>query len=151
MAVKKTVQIEFANTAYSAVSCMTDLKDAVQSAAPNLLSKYQVGLGIPRVINGYQVVTDLTIPEEIAEDFSIGNHLRGLSAYLLKYCDGRYDAAVMGKRLLNYVVLPEEGDSTQDYSLADRLSMVAAFAELLKNNDSVSNEKISRIMAILGE
>lgn len=151
MLITKTVQIEFADSNYNAVDYLADLRAASESASLNLFSKYEVRLEMPRVINGYRVVMDVRIPESIVDEFSIGNHLRGLSAYLLKYCNGRYDDAVVGKRLLNYTVLPDNSDEPDEYSMADRLSVIEELAELLKNNDSASNNKICRIINILRE
>ena len=149
MLVTKTIQIEFANSNYNAVDCIKDLRAATESASLNLFSKYEVRLEMPRVMNGYQVVMDVRIPEEIVDDFSIGNHLRGVSAYLLKYCDGRYDDAVVGKRLLNYTVIPETVETSFSYSFSERLSLIAAVAELMKNDDEQTTLKIRKIQEII--
>ena len=148
--VTKKVQIEFANSEWNIVDCYQDLKSAVQSASLNLFSKYNVQLEMPRVINKSQVVMDVKIPDEIAQDFSIGNHLRGLSAYLMKYCNGKYKNAVVGKRLLNYIDLPVSEDELEE-KIVQQLSMISKFVELLKNNDKDSLEKINKIVMILDE
>jgi len=148
--VTKKVQIEFANSEWNIVDSYQDLKCAVQSASLNLFSKYNVRLEMPRVINGSQVVMDVKIPDEIAGDFSIGNHLRGLAAYLMKYCDGKYQNAVVGKRLLNYIDLPVSEDELEA-KMVQQLSMISKFVELLKNNDKDSLEKINKISMILEE
>ena len=147
MLVTKTIQIEFANSEYNAADCIKDLKAATESASLNLLSKYEVILEKPRVVNGYQVVLEVRIPQRIAADFSIGNHLRGVSAYLLKYCDGRYDDAVVGKRLLNYTVIPDT--VSHSFSLSERLSLIADIAELLKSDDEQTYDKIRKIQEII--
>ena len=149
MLVTKTVQIEFADPDYNAVDCIKDLRAATESASLNLFSKYEVRLEPLRILNGCLVVMDIRIPEDIVADFSVGNHLRGVSAYLLKYCDHRYDDAVCGKRLLNYTVLPENVESSNSYTINERLSLISEIAELLKNDDEITNDKIMQIKTIL--
>ena len=151
MLVTKTVKIEFANSEWRAVDCIQDLRKAAKSASLNLFSKYDVRIELPRIVNDTQVVMDMRIPEEIAETFSIGNHLRGISAYLIKYCNGRYNNAVVGNRLLNYIVIPVPEAGDDQLSVVQRLSLISEMAELLKNSDTITNDKISRIIAILHE
>lgn len=147
----KTVQIEFANSGWKAVNFIQDIRNATKSASLNLLSKYDVRLEQPRIINDSQVVMDVHIPEEIAENFSIGNHLRGVAAYLMKYCDGRFENAVVGNRILNYIVIPTPNSNDNNIPMAQRLSIISELAELLKNTDSVTNDKIARIVTIIHE
>lgn len=151
MLVTKTVKIEFANSGWRAVDCIQDLRKAAKSASLNLYSKYNVRIELPRIVNDTLVVMDIRIPEEIADTFNMGNHLRGVSAYLMKYCDGRYNDAVVGHRILQYIVIPApESDDTQ-IPMAQRFSLISEIAELLKNSDSMTNDKIARIIAILHE
>lgn len=151
MLVTKTVKIEFANSEWRAVDCIQDLRKAAKSASLNLYSKYDVRIELPRIVNDTLVVMDIWIPEEIAETFSIGNHLRGVSAYLMKYCDGRYNDAVVGNRILKYIVIPiPESDDTQ-IPMVQRFSLISEMAELLKNSDSMTNDKIARIITIMHE
>lgn len=151
MLVTKLVKIEFANSEWRAVDCIHDLRRAAQNAAMNLASKYGVQLKLPRIVNNTQVVMDMQIPEEIAETFSIGNHLRGVSAYIMKYCDGRYCDAVVGNRLLNYTVIPVPESDDAQITMVQRFSLIAEMAELLKNSDRITNDKIARILAIIRE
>lgn len=151
MLVSKTVKIEFANSEWRAVDCIQDLRKAAKSASLNLYSKYDVRIELPRIVNDTLVVMDIRIPEEIAEAFRIGNHLRGMSAYLMKYCDGRYNDAVVGNRILKYIVIPvPESDDTQ-IPMVQRFSLISEMAELLKNSDSMTSDKIARIIAIMHE
>lgn len=146
----KTVQIQFANSNWNAADYIQDLKKATENASLNLFSKYDVRLEMPRIVNNQQVVMEVKIPDDIANEFSIGNHLRGVSAYLMKYCNDRYSDAVVGKRLLNYIVIPTPEDDS-DMPMTQRLSIISEMAELLKNNDAKTNDKIARIITILHE
>ena len=151
MLVTKTVKIEFANSEWHAVDCIQDLRKAAKSASLNLYSKYDVRIELPRIVNDTQVVMDMRIPEEIVETFRMGNHLRGVSAYLMKYCDGRYNEAVVGNRILNYIVIPVPESEDVQIPMVQRLALIAEMAELLKNSDSETNDKIARIITILHE
>lgn len=151
MLITKTVKIEFANSEWHAVDSIQDLRKAAQSASLNLFSKYDVRLEAPRIIDDSQVVMDVRIPEGIVDTFSIGNHLRGVAAFMVKYCDGRYRNAIVGNRLLKYTVIPTPGKDNDQISVIQRLTIMSEMAELLKNSDSVTNDKISRIITILHE
>lgn len=151
MLVTKTVKIEFANSEWHAADCIQDLRKAAKSASLNLYSKYDVQIELPRIVNNTLVVMDMRIPEDIAETFSVGNHLRGVSAYLMKHCDGRYDDAVVGNRILNYVVIPAPESDDTLIPTVQRFSLISEMAELLKNTDCMTNDKIARIIAIMHE
>lgn len=148
---KETVKMEFANTDWHAVDWIADLRKAAKSASFHLLSKHEVELETPRIIDGSQVVVDIHIPEEIAETFAVGPHLRGVAAYLMKYCNGRYDKAVVGNRLLTYTVIPTPETESEQIPMVQRLTIISEMAELLKHTDSAANDKITRIDAILHE
>lgn len=151
MLVTKTVKIEFANSEWRAVDCIQDLREAAKSASLNLYSKYDVRIELPRIVNDTLVVMDIRIPEAIAETFSIGNHLRGVSAYLMKYCNGRYNDAVVGNRILNYVVIPAPESDDTLIPMVQRFTLISEMAELLKNSDRMTNDKIEKIIAIMHE
>lgn len=151
MLVTKTVQIEFANAGWQAVDYIQDIRNATKNASLNLYSKYSVHLEMPRIINDSQVVMDVRIPSDIVNTFSIGNHLRGVAAYLMKYCQGRYNDAVVGKRLLNYIVIPMPKLNDEVLPMEQRFNLIAEIAELLKNSDSTTNTKIAKIIEILNE
>ena len=151
MLVTKTVQIEFADSNWNTADHIIDLRKARQSASLNLFSRYGVRLEEPRLISDSQVVMDVRIPEEIVSTFSIGNHLRGLSAFLIKYCNGKYSDALVGNRLLNYIAIPTPGEHDDNFSLSQRLSVISELSELMKNTDSITNDKIARIITIIHE
>ncbi len=151
MLITKTVQIEFANKNYRAIDCFADLKKAAEFISLNLYSRYGVQLQPLRVLNDYQVVMDIKIPEDKEPDFSIGNHLRGLSAYLLsEKCSTNYREAAVGKRLFDYYVLPDV-DQNGTLTETDKLGLISDIVTLLRDNDTVSNEKIKKIMQIIHE
>ena len=69
----------------------------------------------------------------------------------MKYCDGRYNEAVVGNRILNYIVIPMPESEDVQIPMVQRLALIAEMAELLKNSDSETNDKIARIITILHE
>lgn len=152
MLITKTVQVEFANPAFKAVECIADIRKAAENASLHLFSQYDVRLEMPRVINDYQVVMDVRIPDNIVENFQIGNHLRGIAAYLIKYCDGKYDNAAVGKRLLSYTVVSDaQYKKSDNYNIEQKLSLISQLIEVLKSNDKLSLQKIEKIKKILSE
>lgn len=145
-----TVQVEFASNKIRAVDALKDLQNAAESACLNLLSKYDVRLQWPRRVNDNQVIMDMTMPDDIVDDFKVGPHLKGIATYLLKNCEG-YDKYLVGKRLLEYTVIPAPDETNNGIPMANRLRAMSDFAKLLENNDEVSLNKICRIIAILKE
>ena len=134
MLISKNIQIEFANSSMKAIDAIHDIREGVRSASLNLYSKYNV---------------QIKIPEEIADQFSIGPHLKGVASYLLKRCNGRYDQYVVGKRLLVYTEVAEPNVSNKSFPMEDRLEAVAKFAKLLERSDEEAMDAISQILVIL--
>ena len=89
--------------------------------------------------------------EEIVDTFSVGNHLRGISTYLLKRCGGRYDKYLVGKRLLNYIEIPTPEVKTDKLPMVDRLEAIVRFTKLLERSDSETLDYINRILIMLKE
>ena len=89
MLISKYIQIDFADSRIRTIDAIHDIRKAAESAGLNLYSRYDVQLQYPMPSGGDKVVVEVKIPEEIINTFSIGNHLRGISAYLLKYCNGK--------------------------------------------------------------
>lgn len=150
MLVTKRIQIEFADPTIKAIDYIQDIRKAAENAGLNLFSRYNVQLQYP-MPDGDRVVLELKIPEEIAHTFAIGNHLRGISAYLLSKGNNRYHRYLIGKRLLNYIELDEEEKKESVLATVDRLGAVAAFAKLLERNDEEAMDAINRIILILDE
>lgn len=149
MLVSKYVQIDFADSRIKAIDAIRDIREAARSAGLNLFSRYDVQLQYPMRSANDKVVVEIKIPEEIINTFSIGNHLRGISAYLLKYCNGKYDQYLVGKRLLNYTEISEPTSNPDGPTVTERLEAIARFARLLERNDEESLDMISRILIIL--
>lgn len=90
MLIPKNIQIEFADSEIKAVDAIADIRNGVKSASLNLFSRYGVQIQTPMVYGDDKVVVKVKIPEEIVSTFAIGPHLKGVSTYLLKQCNGRY-------------------------------------------------------------
>ena len=101
--------------------------------------------------DGDRVVVEIKIPDEIAETFAVGNHLRGISNFLLSRCGDRYQPYLVGKRLLNYTEVQISSYEPAGFAMVDRLEAVAAFAKLLERSDEEALDQISRILVILNE
>ena len=146
----KKVQIEFADSNIRAIDNIQDIRKAAENAGLNLFSRYDVQLQYP-MPDGDRVVVEIMIPDEIAETFAVGNHLRGISKFLLSRCGDRYQPYLVGKRLLNYTEVTEGSREPAGLAMVDRLEAVAAFAKLLERSDEEALDQISRILAILKE
>lgn len=149
MLVSKNIQIEFANSSMKAINAIHDIREGVKNASLNLYSRYDVQIQTPMLYGDDKVVVEIKIPEEIVETFSIGPHLKGVSSYLLKNCNGRYDRYVVGKRLLVYTEVASPSMSKNKFPMEDRLEAVAKFAKLLERSDEEATNVISQILIIL--
>ena len=146
----KKIQIEFANPSIRAIDHIQDIRKAAENAGLNLFSRYDVQLQYP-MPDGDRVVVEIKIPDEIAETFAVGNHLRGISNYLLSRCGDRYQSYLVGKRLLSYTEVNESCRESAGLAMVDRLEAVVAFAKLLERSDEEALDQISRILVILKE
>lgn len=146
----KKIQIEFANPSIRAIDHIQDIRKAAENAGLNLFSRYDVQLQYP-MPDGDRVVVEIKIPDEIAETFAVGNHLRGISNYLLSRCGDRYQSYLVGKRLLSYTEVHEGRREPAGFAMVDRLEAVVAFAKLLERSDEEALDQISRILVILKE
>lgn len=151
MLVSKNIQIDFADPSMKAVNAIHDIREGVRSASLNLYSRYDVQIQTPMLYDVDKVVVEIKIPEEIVETFSIGPHLKGISNYLLKNCNGRYDQYLVGKRLLMYTEVATPNGEDNKFSEKDRLESVAKFAKLLQRSDEEAMAAISQILLILDE
>lgn len=149
MLVSKNIQIDFADSSMKAIDAIHDIREGVRSASLNLYSRYDVQIQTPMLYGEDKVVVEIKIPEEIAETFSIGPHLKGVANYLLKSCNGRYDQYVVGKRLLVYTEVAAPDISDNRFPMEDRLEAVAKFARLLERSDEEAMDAISQILVIL--
>lgn len=151
MMVTKKIQLEFADPSVRAIDYIQDIRKAAESAGLNLYSRYDVQLQYPMPTADDRVVVEIKIPEEIVETFAVGNHLRGISNYLLNRCGSRYQKYLVGKRLLNYVDVSQSDHEATGLAMVDRLEAVVAFTKLLERSDEEALDQISRILIILKE
>ncbi len=151
MLVSKIVRIEFADPRIRAVDALRDLRDAAKFISLNLYSRYDVQLQTPMVSDSNMVTLEIKIPEQIVHSFAIGNHLRGMSMFLLKKCSTHYEQYLVGKRLLTYTEIPAANSYEASFTAADQLEAIAIFAHLLQKSDPESMDRICRIIAILKE
>lgn len=149
--VTKKIQLEFADPSVRAIDYIQDIRKAAESAGLNLYSRYDVQLQCPMPTADDRVVVEIKIPEEIVETFAVGNHLRGISNYLLNRCGNRYQKFLVGKRLLNYVDVSQSDHEATGLAMVDRLEAVVAFTKLLERSDEEALDQISRILIILKE
>ena len=91
-----------------------EIKKAIENASLGLYGKYDVQIKDVQTVNE-KVIMHITIPDDIAENFSIGNHLRGVSTYLMKYYYDKYSPLLVGKRLLTYTVIPKPTDKENSH------------------------------------
>ncbi|MCD7717377.1 MAG: hypothetical protein LUI39_13215 [Lachnospiraceae bacterium] len=150
MLISKMVQIEFADPQIKAVDAIYDIRKAAENAGLNLYSRYDVQLQMPMAVDG-KVIVEVKVPDKMADNFAVGNRLRGIASYLLKRCDGRYDQYVVGKRLLTYTEIPAPEVKTNELATVDRLEAIVDFTKLLERSDDEAMDQIGRILAILKE
>lgn len=147
----QTVQIDLATNTTTAYEHYPEIKKAVESASLGLYSKHDVQIKDVQAV-GEHVIMHVAIPDDIAPTFQIGYHLRGISAYLMRNYRDTYAPLIVAKKLLVYTVIPTQTDSDDNaLTINDRLSAISDFVELLKSNDVLSINKVTRILEILRE
>lgn len=149
--ITKTIQLEFANPNIRAIDHIVDIRKAAEYAGLNLYGRYDVQLQYPMPTDDNSVVVDIKIPDAMAESFSVGKRLRGISTYLLKHYPERYEPYLVGNRLLNYIDLQEPGKKQAGLSNIARLEAIVSFTKLLERSDERAMDQIERIMEILEE
>lgn len=149
MARTRRFRIEFVHPDLRAADHILDLCEAAEFAGLNLLSRYDIRLRPPMQSLEGKVYVEVTMPDSMAEKFSV-RQLRGISAYLLKKYPERYREYTVGTRLLTYDNSNQKpGANPQDITMADRLEAVSRFTRLLQRNDREALEQIEQIMEIL--
>ncbi len=149
--VTKKIQLEFADPSIRAIDYIQDIRKAAENAGLNLFARYDVQLQYPMPTADDRVVVEIYIPDEIADTFAVGNHLRGISNYLLSRYGDRYQKFLVGKRLLNYIEVSDTDQEPKGLAVVDRLEAIVAFAKLLELSDDEAMDQISRILLILKE
>lgn len=162
--VTRYVEIGFADPRMVAVNHMADISEAVEHASINLAARYHVRLSAPSM--GYDsnrqphVVVQIDIPSEIADTFSIGNHMRGVATYLLNSGGFPYREHLVGSRLLWYrrgdeLVRPIESLTsdgvrelqrlkTEKETLCARIDELCSEVEKLREQVDTSNHNQTR-------
>ena len=134
------LQINLASPQSTAYQNFKEIREAVYNASLRLYSKH-----------GVQIM-HVMIPDEIASNFQLGYHLRGVSAYLMKHYKEKYSKLLVAKKLLTYTVIPMQTYTNEtELTMNERFSAGIHFLELLKNTDETSMAKIRRILKILQE
>lgn len=149
--VTKKIQLEFADPSIHAIDHIQDIRNAARNAGFNLFSRYDVQLQYPMPTADGKVVVEIKIPEEIEKTFAVGNHLRGISTFLLSRCGDRYQKYLVGKRLLNYIELTESYLEPAGLPIVDRLEAIISFTKLLERTDEKAMDAVSQILIILKE
>lgn len=97
---QKRIEIYFTDPLMSMKDHKSDIMAALKHASHNLYSRHKIDMIIPiREIDNKVVII---LDGDMDASFNIGNHLRGISMYLLKHCDYPYEQHKIGSRLLYY-------------------------------------------------
>ena len=145
------LQINLASPQSTAYQNFKEIREAVYNASLRLYSKHGVQIKDVQTV-GEQVIMHVMIPDEIASNFQLGYHLRGVSAYLMKHYKEKYSKLLVAKKLLTYTVIPMQTYTNEtELTMNERCSAGIHFLELLKNTDETSMAKIRRILKILQE
>ena len=112
------VALEFAKPNLKVIYHLGDIQSAVYNVQKNLLAKYNITIGDLFVSNN-QVIICMSIPKDSVEKFSVGNHLKGISRYLLHQCSFPYYEYLDGTRLLHYYKLNESKDAFTDLMMSE--------------------------------
>ena len=101
--IRKTVRIEFVSQKTRAVDHLSDIQEAIHYAQGNLWHRHHIILRAPFVTDNF-VFVELDIPEDIADNFNVGRHLRGISKYLLSEYEEIYKKYLVKKQLFDYII-----------------------------------------------
>ncbi len=143
----KTIKIEFCNPLINIYQAIDDIIDAIKNASYNLYSRHGVKILKPILYTNEAVIIILNIPEYFEKTFLVGRHLKGVSEYLLKQCDGRYNQYIVGTRLMKYTELPNMyfenlgsiSDMFEMFSDADKNYIFELLSRIIKHNDTLSH------------
>lgn len=155
---KKTIRIAFAKPVFDPPDfhdtwdSFMDIRDAIYSAACNLRQRYGVTIGSIECTGDCHFRMAIDIPDKMVSQFKIGNHLRGISTYLLKKSKHKdiYSRNKIGTRLL---VFSEEPETNMKSGFDDRqrLRLIRDISILACYYDSYNTEKLNKIAKVLYE
>lgn len=137
MYIKKLIQIEFANPSIKAMGCIKDIREAATNASINLKDRYDVVLHSPKLCTNAKVYVEIDIPEAIESKFAIGNHLRGISTYLLKKYGDKYNQYLDGKRLLHFIDATDLNISDESFANQTVEDMVLLAKKIVDSDPSM--------------
>ncbi len=100
--INKNYIVEFAHPLLKATEHITDIRAALSYASINLKNRHGIELGHPLITDTNSVTVTISVPDKLADSFNAGNHLKGVSRYLLNSCAFPYRDYLVGTRLLNY-------------------------------------------------
>ena len=100
--ITKTIHIKFADPKVETVNHISEIFEGAKHAEHNLLVKNGMTLHMPYEANN-KVFLKIDIPDECAENFNPGRHLRGISKYMLAEYGDIYKKHLVGTRLLYYL------------------------------------------------
>lgn len=146
--ISRFVQLDFADPTINASDNIDYIREAVEFAKCNLLSRHGILLEPPIITEFNRVVIEVKVPEDKNENFSTGKRLRGIPAYLLRTYPEKFH------KQNNRIFFYRESDTIQKddhckLSLGVRTNAMSKFATLLGRNDKESIDKIMKILAIL--
>ena len=146
--ISRFVQLDFADPMIDASDNIEYIREAVEFAKCNLLSRHGILLEPPIITEFNRVVIEVKVPEDKNENFSIGKRLRGIPAYLLRTYPEKFH------KQNNRVFFYRESDTIRKddhskISLWVRTNAMSKFATLLNRDDEESINKILEIIRIL--
>ena len=146
--ISRFVQLDFADSTIDTSDNIDYIREAVEFAKCNLLSRHGILLEPPIITEFNRVVIEVKVPEDKNENFSTGKRLSGISAYLLRTYPEKFHK--QNNRLFHYI----ESNTIRNgergkLSIAVRTDAMAKFAVLLGRNDKESIDKIVKILNIL--
>ena len=127
------VYLEFANSNLRACDNLYALDQAVKNASINLKQRHDIDIELESI--GKYVW--LWVRTNDDKQINYGNHLRGISRYLLKseWEDINYSDYLVGNRLLNYYPMSKFSDYVELTKHKDNISILELSTQLhlLKN------------------
>lgn len=119
---------------------------AVEKISINLLSRYKISVKMIECTPSGMTL-ELT---NVNKGFRIGNHLRGLSSFLLKNYP-EYKEKRVGTSFLSFREISKPKSLDKDCDAIDCIEILDSILKLMKDNDVKSREKLRKIATFLKE
>ncbi len=146
--ISRFVQLDFADSTIDTSDNIDYIREAVEFAKCNLLSRHGILLEPPIITEFNRVVIEVKVPEDKIENFSIGKRLKGIPGYLLRTYPEKFHK--QNNRVFFYREFDTiRKDKDGKISLGVRTNAMSKFANLLNRDDEESINKIMKILAIL--